>query len=63
VQDIQQLMWSEEQVNEKLHELMRRAFHQVRSLALERQLSMRTAALSLGVQKIAKEKTRRGLYP
>jgi glutamate dehydrogenase (NAD(P)+) len=63
VQDIQQLMWSEEQVNEKLHELMRRAFHQVRSLALERQLTMRTAALSLGVQKIAKEKTRRGLYP
>src|SRR5439155_6769853 len=40
VQDIQQLMWSEEMVNEKLHELMRRAFHQVRSLALERRLTM-----------------------
>ena len=31
VQDIQQLMWSEEQVNEKLQELMLRAFHQVRA--------------------------------
>jgi glutamate dehydrogenase (NAD(P)+) len=63
VQDIQQLWWSETQVNERLQELMRRAFHQVRGLALERKLAMRTAALSLGVQKIAKEKARRGLYP
>jgi len=63
VQDIQQLWWSETEVNVRLQELMRRAFHQVRCLALERKLTMRTAALSLGVQKIAKEKQRRGLYP
>src|SRR4029077_16884874 len=63
VQDIQQLWWSETQVNERLQELMPRAFPQVRGLALERKLAMRTAALSLGVQKIAKEKARRGLYP
>jgi glutamate dehydrogenase (NAD(P)+) len=63
VQDIQQLWWSEPQVNERLQELMLRAFHQVRGLALERRLSMRTAALSLGVRKIAKEKAQRGLYP
>jgi glutamate dehydrogenase (NAD(P)+) len=63
VQDIQQLMWSEDQVNQKLKELMLRAFHQVRRLALDRGLSMRTAGLSLGVQKMAKEKMRRGLYP
>jgi glutamate dehydrogenase (NAD(P)+) len=63
VQDIQQFLWSEEQVNQKLQELMLRAFHQVRALALNRGLSMRTAALSLGVQKVAREKMRRGLYP
>ena len=63
VQDIQQFLWSEEQVNQKLQELMLRAFHQVYNLARERQLSMRTAALSLGVQKIAREKMRRGLFP
>jgi glutamate dehydrogenase (NAD(P)+) len=63
VQDIQQFLWSEDQVNQKLQQLMLRAFHQVRKLAVERKLSMRTAALSLGVQKIAKEKMRRGLYP
>jgi glutamate dehydrogenase (NAD(P)+) len=63
VQDIQQFLWTEEEVNKKLEQLMLRAFHQVRKLALERKLSMRTAALSLGVLKIAKEKMRRGLFP
>lgn len=63
VQDIQQFLWTEEQVNQKLQELMLRAFHQVHDLASERKLTMRTAALSLGVQKIAKEKMRRGLFP
>jgi glutamate dehydrogenase (NAD(P)+) len=63
VQDIQQFLWTEEQVNDKLQELMLRAFHQVRGLAKERMLPMRTAALILGVQKVAKEKLRRGLFP
>src|SRR5262249_55536037 len=62
-QDIQQFLWSEEQVNEKLRELMLRAFLQVRNLARERSLAMRTAGLILGVQKVAKEKLRRGLFP
>jgi glutamate dehydrogenase (NAD(P)+) len=63
VQDIQQFLWSEDQVNQKLQELMLKAFRQVRELAVHRKLTMRTAALSLGVQKVAKEKMRRGLYP
>ena len=63
VQDIQQLMWSESLVNDKLRELMLRAFHQVLKLSRERKLSMRTAALSLGVEKVAREKMKRGLYP
>jgi glutamate dehydrogenase (NAD(P)+) len=63
VQDIQQLFWSEGQVNEKLEELMRHAFHKVLGLAKTREITMRTAALSLGVQKVAQEKHRRGLFP
>ncbi|QEL15698.1 Glu/Leu/Phe/Val family dehydrogenase [Limnoglobus roseus] len=63
VQDIQQLMWSERQVNEKLRELMLAAFHRVRKLAKERNLPMRMAALALGVNKVALEKQRRGLFP
>jgi glutamate dehydrogenase (NAD(P)+) len=63
VQDMQQFFWSEQEVNQKLEELMLKAFGQVRQLARQRKLAMRTAALSLGVQKTAKEKIRRGLYP
>ena len=36
VQDIQQWLWDEDQVNEKLQQLMLKAFHQVRTLARER---------------------------
>ncbi|MEN9674019.1 MAG: hypothetical protein RL553_2284, partial [Planctomycetota bacterium] len=63
VQDIQQLLWSEEQVNFKLYELMIKAFRRVRDLALNKKISMRLAALSLGVEKIAREKIKRGLFP
>jgi glutamate dehydrogenase (NAD(P)+) len=42
---------------------MLKAFYRVRALARERKLSMRMAALSLGVRKVATEKLKRGLYP
>ena len=63
VQDIQQFLWSEDQVNQKLQELMLKAFRRVLDLAQSRKLTMRVAALSLGVQKIATEKQKRGLFP
>ncbi len=63
VQDLQQYFWNEDQVNAKLRELMLQSFHRVRKLARERNLSMRLAALSLGVSKVALEKAKRGLFP
>jgi glutamate dehydrogenase (NAD(P)+) len=63
VQDIQRLTWSEQQVNSKLEELMLNAFKRAHELSRRRKTSMRTAALSLGVHKIAVEKMWRGLYP
>ncbi|MBN9523472.1 Glu/Leu/Phe/Val dehydrogenase [bacterium] len=63
VQDIQQFMWSEEDVNNELRKLMLNAFARVRRQAAERGLSNRLAALSLGVQKVATEKLKRGLFP
>ncbi|MGL6075269.1 MAG: Glu/Leu/Phe/Val family dehydrogenase [Fimbriiglobus sp.] len=63
VQDLQQLMWSEKQVNEKLRELMLDAFRRVRKMAKERKIANRLAALSLGVLKVAREKEKRGLFP
>jgi glutamate dehydrogenase (NAD(P)+) len=63
VQDVQRYFWNEQEVNQKLEELILKGFHEVRELAVRRKLTMRTAALSRGVLKVAKEKDRRGLYP
>ena len=63
VQDIQQFMWSEEDVNNELRKLMQNAFSRVRKLAKDRHLTNRLSALSLGVQKVANEKAKRGLFP
>jgi glutamate dehydrogenase (NAD(P)+) len=63
VQDLQQFMWSEKQVNEKLQELMLGAFKRVRKKCRDRKISMRQSALSIGVEKVALEKAKRGLFP
>ena len=63
VQDIQQFFWEEDEVNKKLELLMLRSFRKVLKRARDRKLSMRMAALSLGIEKVAKEKLRRGLFP
>jgi glutamate dehydrogenase (NAD(P)+) len=63
VQDIQQFFWEEDEVNKKLEMLMLRSFKKVFKRARERKLSMRLAALSLGIEKVAQEKLRRGLFP
>lgn len=63
VQDIQQLLWEEEDVIRRLRDMMKKAFHRVRDRAKERRVPMRIAALSIGAEKVAKEKMRRGLFP
>ena len=63
VQDIQHLFWTEAQVNEKLTELMGRAFEEVYHMGLEKRVDNRTAAMMLGVGRVAAAKALRGLYP
>lgn len=63
VQDMQAYFWSEDQVNERLRELMERAYAEVADLAAERKVSMRTAAQMIGVGRVAEAHRTRGLYP
>jgi len=63
VQDLQQFLWSIEQVNQKLQDLTLGACRRVRKLATERGISNRAAALTIGIQKIARERELSGLYP
>jgi glutamate dehydrogenase (NAD(P)+) len=63
VQDLAQFMWDEDEVNSQLKKQMLRGFSRVRAEAKRRNVTNRTAALSIGVQKVAVEKAKRGLYP
>lgn len=63
VQDIQHLFWSEDQVVDKLYYLMGRAFDEVYHTAQSKKVDNRTAAMMIGVGRVAAAKQLRGLYP
>jgi glutamate dehydrogenase (NAD(P)+) len=63
VQGLQQYFWHEYEVNERLAQIMGVAFQQVMALSRREQVSLRTAALMIGVARVAEAKKLRGLYP
>ncbi len=63
VQDIQQFFWTEKEVNDRLRDVIRRAFSEVWSVAQERSTDMRTAAYILAVGRVAEAIRMRGIYP
>ena len=63
VQGLQKFFWSEEEVNNRLIELMQRAFHDALSVAQEKGVGLRTAALIRGIDRIREAKRRRGVFP
>jgi len=63
VQDLQQYFWHEYEIHDRLSEIMTSAFQQVLALSRREQVDLRTAALMLGVSRVAEAKKLRGLYP
>jgi glutamate dehydrogenase (NAD(P)+) len=63
VQDIQAYFWSEEEVNDRLRQIIERAFFEVYGLATEKGLTMRQAAHWIGVGRVAEAHLTRGLFP
>jgi glutamate dehydrogenase/leucine dehydrogenase len=63
VQDLERDFWSVDQVNEKLHRIMSKAFASTLELCLREKVNMRTAAYLLAVQRVADATSVRGLYP
>jgi len=63
VQGLQEYFWKEEEVNQRLNEIVSRAFEETWEVAQQRSLTMRLAAYGLGVQRVAEATTTRGLYP
>jgi glutamate dehydrogenase (NAD(P)+) len=63
VQDTEHFFWEVEEVDARLRKIMTRAFDECKNLAQEKGVSMRFAALMLGVSRVAEAKRLRGLYP
>jgi glutamate dehydrogenase (NAD(P)+) len=63
VQDLQNYFWTETQINRRLRQVLIRAFREVYAVVSHTQVDMRTAALMLGVGKVAQGERVRGLFP
>jgi glutamate dehydrogenase (NAD(P)+) len=63
VQGLQEYFWKEEEVNQRLNEIVTRAFEQTWALREDRTVPMRMAAYGLAVQRVAEATVTRGLYP
>ncbi|MBV8599505.1 MAG: Glu/Leu/Phe/Val dehydrogenase [Actinobacteria bacterium] len=63
VQGLQEYFWKEAEVNQRLNEIVARAFAETWELHETRGVPMRMAAYGLGVQRVAEAATTRGLYP
>jgi glutamate dehydrogenase (NAD(P)+) len=63
VQDLQSFFWGETEVVDKLFRILETSYTQIVTLARKQKLSMRLAALSLGVKRVQEAKRTRGLFP
>ena len=63
LQNAQQQSWSEEEVNTKLAARMQKAYREVQAEAEQRNVDLRTAALTLGIERVAEAKRLRGVFP
>jgi glutamate dehydrogenase (NAD(P)+) len=63
VQGLQQLFWSEKEVNNKLWDIMSNAFERVHTISIERKIDMRTAAMVAGLERLSKAMLTRGFFP
>jgi glutamate dehydrogenase (NAD(P)+) len=62
-QDLQRLFWEEDEVTQRLNQVLDRAFNQVMARVERDGVSHRTAAMAIGVEKVRDGKRRRGLFP
>jgi glutamate dehydrogenase (NAD(P)+) len=63
VQGLQYYFWRESEINTRLQELIIRAYHQVTAVSKKESVNLRTAALMLGIRRVAEGFKLRGFYP
>jgi glutamate dehydrogenase (NAD(P)+) len=63
VQDMQAYFWSEKEINARLQDIIVGAFTEVYDTALKEKIDMRMAAFMVGLRRLGKAATIRGMYP
>ena len=63
VQNLQKLFWTEDDVNQKLRDILVRSFGEVHAVARQEKINMRTAAYMLAIGRVAEAKRVRGIFP
>jgi len=63
VQDLQNFFWEENEVNNKLTRIMRNSYSAVDTMMKLHKTDMRTAALMIGVKRVADATLKRGIFP
>jgi glutamate dehydrogenase (NAD(P)+) len=63
VQDLQHFFWSEEEINERLHRIMRHGFNLVVDTMKTQDVDMRLAAYIVAVKSVADATNARSIYP
>jgi glutamate dehydrogenase (NAD(P)+) len=63
VQDLYSYFWSEGEINQRLEQTMRKAFHEVHDAAERHKTDMRTGAYILAIDRVAEATRVRGIFP
>ena len=63
VQGLQSFFWTEDEINERLRQIMVRGFQQVSRLTHEKRVDSRTACQILAIERVAAAMAQRGIYP
>jgi len=63
VQNLQELLWNEEEISERLTRILTRSFAEVLNISRREKVDMRTAALILGIGRVVEATKLRGIYP
>jgi len=63
VQGLQAFFWNENEVNQRLEEIMDNAFHEVLEIKEREKTDMRTAAYMLAIDRVVSAMMIRGIYP
>ncbi|VVM06939.1 glutamate dehydrogenase (NAD(P)+) [Methylacidimicrobium cyclopophantes] len=63
VQDLQSFFWSEREVYDALYRILAQALSAILKRARKQNLSLRMAALMIGIERVAEAKKMRGLFP